>query len=85
MSRAQVRIVLILIAFILVIAAVLFGILTYWVGAEGLPTFTPEPGATGRFPLGSWRFVALDLPWLRIAFAVDSGDPGQGAQRWAEF
>ena len=42
MSRTQVRIVLILIAFILVMAAILFGILTYWVGADGSLPSTPE-------------------------------------------
>ena len=61
MSRTRVRIVLILIAFILVMAAILSGILTYWVGAQALPAPTSEPGEAGRIPAGSWRPVAVEL------------------------
>ena len=75
MSRTQVRVVLILVAFILVMAAILSGILTYWVGAEDLPPPTPEPGGTGRIPMGPWRPVALDLAALRSPFAVGQAGP----------
>ena len=70
MSRTQVRMVLILIAFILVMAAILFGILTYWVGAEELPASTPEDGGAGLVPVGCWQPEALVLPLLRSAEAV---------------
>ena len=70
MSRTQVRVVLILIAFILVMAAVLFGILTYWVGAEDLPASAPEGGKAGSILIGSRQREALVLPSLRSPFAV---------------
>ena len=57
MSRTQLRVVLILVALILVVASVLFGILTYWVGAEGLPPSTPEDGEAGQVLL-----VAYSIP-----------------------
>jgi len=76
MSRTQLRVVLILVALILVVASVLFGILTYWVGAEGLPASTPEDGeaeqvllAVDRMPKGAWqpespRFQPLQTPFV---------------------
>ena len=70
MSRTQVRVVLILIALILVLAAILSGILTYWVGAEALPAPTPGPGEAGRISVGSGRPVALHLVSLRSPCAV---------------
>jgi hypothetical protein len=76
MSRTQLRVVLILVALILVVASVLFGILTYWVGAEGLPASTPEDGEAGqellaadRMPERAWqpeypRFHPLQTPFV---------------------
>ena len=48
MSRTKLRVVLILVVLILVIAAILSGILTYWVGAEGPPALTPQDGEAGQ-------------------------------------
>jgi hypothetical protein len=62
--------VLILIAFILVMAAILFGILTYWVGAEELPASTPEGGGAGLVPMGSWQREALLPASLRSPLAI---------------
>ena len=70
MSRTRVRVVLILIAFILVMAAILSGILTYWVGAEDLPAPTPEPGESDHTPAGSGQPVALDRRLPRSPFAA---------------
>ena len=70
MSRTRVRIVLILIAFILIVAAILSGVLTYWVGAGGVPASTPEPGEADRCPVASWQAIALHLPSLRSPFTV---------------
>ena len=70
MSRTRVRVVLILIAFILVMAASLSGILTYWVDAEDLPAPTPETGESGHMPAGSGQPVALDRSSSRSPFAV---------------
>ena len=64
MSRTQVRVVLILIALILVMAAILSGVLTYWGSAGGLPTSAPEDGEAGRMLMGSWQRGALVLPVL---------------------
>ena len=69
MSRTQVRIILILIALILVLAAILSGILTYWVGAEGVPIATPEPGKTGRHQERAWQPEASDLLWLQSPYS----------------
>ena len=70
MTRTQVRVVLILIAFILVMAAVLFGILTYWVGAEDLPASAPQGTGAGLIPMGYQQPEALALPSLWSPFAV---------------
>jgi hypothetical protein len=48
MSRTRLRVVLILLALILVMATILSGILTYWVGAVESPAPTPEDGEAGR-------------------------------------
>ncbi len=92
MSRTQVRVILILIAFILIVAAILSGILTYWVGAESLPDSTPEdrdagqtPPAAGRFLLGSrhpGRLVSLSL---QSPIPVGWGGTAEKMERWAEF
>jgi len=55
MSRTQLRVVLILIVLILVVASILSGILTYWVGAEGSPASTPQDGETGQVLLAADR------------------------------
>ena len=70
MSRTKVRIILILIAFILIMAAALSGILTYWAGAEAVPTSTPATGEAGRIPVGTWQPQALAVPSLQELFAI---------------
>ena len=73
MSRTRVRVVLILIAIILVMAAILFGILTYWVGAEDLPAATPETGEAGRIPKGARQPEVPALSTLPSPFAMGQG------------
>ena len=46
MSRTRYRIVFILLVLILLIVSTLFGVLTYWLEAEGLPRHSPTPGST---------------------------------------
>jgi hypothetical protein len=48
MPRLRFRIVLILLVLILVIVSMLFGVLTYWLDAEVLPTISAGP--EGRNP-----------------------------------
>ena len=68
MSRTQVRVILILIAFILIVAAILSGILTYWVGAESLPASTPEGGDAGQTPAAASRFLLGYRVYGRLVF-----------------
>jgi len=55
MSRTRLRIVLILLALILVVASILSGLLTRWVGALGSPASNPEDGEAGQPLLASRR------------------------------
>jgi len=48
MSRTKLRIVLILLALILVMATVLSGLLTYWVGAATPPASGSRDGEAGQ-------------------------------------
>jgi hypothetical protein len=46
MLRTRFRIVFILLVLILLIVSALFGVLTYWLEAESLPSHSPTPGST---------------------------------------
>jgi uncharacterized membrane protein AbrB (regulator of aidB expression) len=48
MSRVRFRVVLILLMLILVVAAVLFGLLTYWPELFGFLSSSPGEGAAGQ-------------------------------------
>lgn len=66
MSRTRVRVVLILIVLILVMAAILSGVLTYWVGAVGLPFSKPQDGEAGQaLPAGDCAVVGSGQPEYR--------------------
>ena len=44
MSRSRFRVVFILLVLILLVASILFGLLTYWLSAETLPDSAPGQG-----------------------------------------
>jgi len=83
MSRIRFRIVFILLVLILLIVSTLFGVLTYWLEAESLPSHLPTPsskagGTAFRLHLtgnGSLITTCSDRP---LSDGVDRIDPYSG-------
>jgi hypothetical protein len=88
MSRTRLRVVLILLALILVMATILSGILTYWVGAVESPAPTPEDGEAGRVLLiadlaseRSWPTEHLSYQPPQTSFFAGQGGLCQKAEK----